>query len=436
MSLQGNKTAETFRRATKVLPYGVSSNFRYWGEDDTFVIKKGDGAYIWDMDDKRYIDYRLAFGPIILGHANPVVNQRVKEAVDGGTLFAWTTPLEISVAERIVRLTGVEKVRFTNSGTEAVFHALRIARAYTNRDKFIKFEGHYHGQIDYFMFSTASSNAQMMGSDRAPIAAANTSGIPKGISDYVIPLPFNDSEMLERTVKARYGEIAAIVFEPIMGNSAGIMPDPEFLQTIRRLCDEYGIVMLMDEVKTGFRICNGGAQEFFDIKADLVTYAKSMGNGYPIAAIAGKEDVMMTINPSGMAHGGTYSGSVVGTAAADATLELLETKPIIENINQKGKALMKGLDDILNEHDIPHVVTGVPPMFSLLLGNEKEPHNFRDYLKSDLDLYEEIGLELVKRGVMPDSDGREPWFLCAALSEEDVAETLNVFNDSVKAVKK
>ncbi|MFH1636452.1 MAG: guanitoxin biosynthesis PLP-dependent transaminase GntE [Chloroflexota bacterium] len=436
MTMQGPKTQEIYRRARKVIPHGVNSNFRYWGEDDTLVIKKGNGAYVWDMDDNRYIDYRLAFGPIILGHAHPVVNQRVKEAIDQGTLFAWTTPLEVKVAERIVRLTGVDKVRLTNTGSEAVFHALRIARAYTNREKFIKFEGHYHGQIDYFMFSTASSNAQMMGSPSAPIAAANTSGIPRGIADYVISLPFNDIEMLERTVRAQWGEIAAIVFEPMMGNAAGIQPDPEMLPAIRRLCDEYRIVMLMDEVKTGFRIANGGAQEFYNVKADLVTYAKSLGNGFPIAAIAGKEDVMMTVNPAGMSHGGTYSGNVTGTAAADATLELIETTPVIETINKRGTVLMQGLDEILTRQDIPHVVTGVPSMFSLLLGSDKEPHTFRDYLNSDMDLYEEIGMELIRRGVMPDVDGREPWFLCAALSEEDVTETLNIFDDSVKAVKK
>ena len=436
MSLQGQKTRELYQRATKVIPHGVNSNFRYWGTEDTMVIKKGNGTYIWDMDDKRYIDFRMAFGPIILGHAHPKVNAHVKEAVDEGTLFAWTTPLEVSVVERIVRLTGVDKVRLTNTGTEATFHALRIARAYTNREKFIKFEGHYHGQIDYFMYSTASSNAKMMGSPRSPIAAPNTSGIPKGISDYVISLPFNDIEMLERTVKAHWGDIAAIIFEPIMGNSAGIMPVPEFIPAIRRLCDEYGIVMIMDEVKTGFRVANGGAQEFFNVKADLVTFAKSLGNGYPIAAIGGKEDVMMTVNPSGMAHGGTYTGNIAGAAAADTTLELLETTPVIENIKKRGKALMAGLDEILTEQDIPHVVTGVPTMFSLLLGSNEEPQTFRDYLKSDMGLYEEIGLELIRRGVMPDSDGREPWFLCEALSEADVEETLNVFNDSVKAVKK
>jgi glutamate-1-semialdehyde 2,1-aminomutase len=436
MGLQGQKTRELYQKATQFIPHGVNSNFRYWGPDDTFVISRGEGAYIWDVDDRRYIDYRLAFGPIILGHAEPRVNQAVAEAIQGGTLFAWTTPGEIDVAEKIIKMTGVDKVRLTNTGTEATMHALRIARAYTNREKFIKFEGQYHGMNDYFMFSTASSNMGMLGSRRSPIAAPATSGIPKGIGEYVILLPFNDVEMLEKTIKARWGEIAAIFIEPTMGNAAGILPTSEFLKAARSLCDQYGIVMVFDEVKTGFRIANGGAQEYFKMKADLVTYAKSLGNGYPIAAIAGKEEVMMTIDPGHVAHGGTYSGNVVGTAAAKATLDILEKESVIAKINQRGKALMKGIDDILTEQDLPHIVTGLPPMFSILLGVESEPKEFRDYIAGDGELYEKIAFELIKRGVMPDADGREPWFLCAALSPADVDETLNIFNDSVKAAKK
>ncbi len=201
------------------------------------------------------------------------------------------------------------------------------------------------------------------------------------------------------------------------------------------MCDEYGIVMVFDEVKTGFRIANGGAQAYFDIQADLVTYAKAMGNGFPIAAIAGKEEVMRMVEPGAVAHGGTYSGNVTGTAAADATLEILETEPIIETINKKGRRLMNGIDEILTEAGIPHVVTGVPPMFGILLGSDTPPKDFRDYVSSDAHLYEEIAMELIRRGVQPDSDGREPWFLCYALSEGDIDETLNVFNDSVKAAK-
>jgi glutamate-1-semialdehyde 2,1-aminomutase len=435
MSTQGPKSSTLFDKAKAVMPYGVNSNFRYWGDDDTLIITRGEGTYVWDADGKRYIDYRLGFGPIILGHADPTVVRRVQEAIEGGTIFAWTTPYEIELCERITRMCKVDKVRLTNTGTEATMHALRIARAHTAREKFVKFEGQYHGMADYFMFSTASANPASLGSKRSPINVQATSGIPKGINQYVINLPFNDFERLEEIVAAQWGDIAAIFVEPMLGNAAGIMPKPGYLEKMRELCDQYGIVLVFDEVKTGFRIANGGAQEFFDIQADLVTYAKAMGNGFPIAAIAGKEEVMMTIEPGAMAHGGTYSGNVIGTVAGIATLELLETEPVIETINRRGEALMTGIGEILTEADIPHAVTGVPSMFGMVLGIEQEPYDFRGYFEGDGELYENLAMELIQRGVQPDGDAREPWFLCAALSEEDVNETLNIFNDSVKAAK-
>ena len=251
----------------------------------------------------------------------------------------------------------------------------------------------------------------------------------------MINLPFNDFERLEETVEAQWGDIAAIFVEPVLGYAAGIMPRPGYLEKMRELCDKYGIVLVFDEVKTGFRIANGGAQEYFNVQADLVTYAKAMGNGFPIAAIAGKEDVMMTIQPGAMAHGGTYSGNVVGAVAGIATLDILETEPILDTINKRGEVLMTGIGEILTEAGIPHVVTGVPSMFGMVLGIEQEPYDFRDYFKGDGELYENLALELIQRGVQPDGDAREPWFLCYALSDADVTETLNVFNDSVKAAK-
>jgi glutamate-1-semialdehyde 2,1-aminomutase len=435
MNLQGPKTSALFDQAKAVIPYGVNSNFRYWGDDNTLVVTRGEGAYVWDADGKRYIDYRLGFGPIILGHGHPAVVKRVQEAIRDGTIFAWTTPHEIDLCERIARMCKVDKVRLTNTGTEATMHALRIARAYTGREKFIKFEGQYHGMADYFMFTTASASPQAVGSKRSPINVQATSGIPKGINHYVINLPFNDFERLEETVEAQWGDIAAIFIEPILGNAAGIMPKKGFLKEVRELCDKYGVVLVFDEVKTGFRIANGGAQEYFKIQADLVTYAKAMGNGFPIAAIAGKEEVMMTIQPGAMAHGGTYSGNVVGTAAGVATLELLEKEPILETINKRGVALRSGIAEILTEADIPYALPGVPSMFGIILGVEQEPQDFREYFKGDGELYEKLVLELIQRGVQPDGDAREPWFLCHALSEEDVNETLNIFNDSLKAAK-
>jgi len=433
--MQGPKTNELFERALAVMPYGVNSNFRYWGDDDTLVISKGEGAYVYDADGKKYIDYRLGFGPIILGHGDETVTKAVQEAIEGGTVFAWTTPYEIELCERITKMCKVDKVRLTNTGTEATMHALRIARAYTGREKFIKFEGQYHGMADYFMFSTASAYPGALGSKRSPINVQATSGIPKGINQYVINLPFNDFERLEETLAAHWFDIAAIFVEPMLGNAAGIMPKPGYLEKMRELCTKYGVVLVFDEVKTGFRMANGGAQEYFDIKADLVTYAKALGNGYPIAAIAGKEEVMMTIEPGKMAHGGTYSGNVAGAAAGVATLKLLETEPIIETINKRGKVLMTGISEILTEADIPHYLPGVPSMFGIVMGVESEPHDFRDYFEGDGELFEELALELIARGVQPDGDAREPFFLCAALSEEDVAETLNVFNDALRAAK-
>ncbi len=435
MSLQGDKTRALFQQALKSIPHGVNSNFRYWGDEDTLVITRGEGAYIWDADGKRYIDYRLGFGPVILGHAYPSVVERVAEAIREGTLFAWTTPGEVELAERICRLCNVDKVRLTNTGTEATLHALRVARAHTGREKFIKFEGQYHGMADYFMFSTASTSLSALGSRRSPIAAAATSGIPKAISQYIYSLPFNDLERLEETVEAKWGDIAAIFVEPIMGNMGSILPQPGYLERMRELCDQYGIVLVMDEVKTGFRIANGGAQEFFGVQADLVTYAKALGNGFPIAAIGGKDEVMMTIEPGATAHGGTYSGNVVGTAAAAATLDALETEPVIETMNQQGKLLMSGLGEILSDAGIPHSFAGVPSMFGIALGDTAEPKDMRDYLKADAELYERIMMALCRRGAIPDSDGREPWFLSYSHDEKIITDTLSLFEDAVREVK-
>lgn len=436
MSLQGSKTRQLYQRARTVIPYGVNSNFRYWGPEDTLVISRGEGAYVWDVDDKRYIDYRLAFGPIILGHGHPAVVERVREAIAGGTIYAWTTPLEVDVAERIVRMCKVDKVRLTNTGSEATMHALRIARAYTGREKFIKFEGQYHGMADYFLFSTASSPKGALGSRRSPIPAQTSSGIPRDIRNYVISLPYNDFERLEETVEAKWGDLAAIFVEPVMGNGAGIMPEPGYLEKIRALCDRYGIVMVMDEVKTGFRIANGGAQEYFGVQGDLITYAKSMGNGFPIAAIAGKEEVMMTVEPGAVAHGGTYTGNAAGTAAASATLEILETQPILESIFSCGQVLIDGIDEILTDADIPHHMTGVPSMFGYILGTDETPRDFRAYCDGDDALYEKLAIELIHNGVMPDSDGREPWFMSYSHTDEVIGDTLSIFEAAVTRVKR
>jgi len=424
-----------FARARAAMPWGVSSNFRYWGDDETMVIARGKGAYIWDVDGKRYIDYRLGFGPVILGHAYEAVNQAIREALEDGNTFAFTNVYEIRAAERIRRLTGVDKVRFTNSGSESTMHALRIARAYTNRERFIKFEGAYHGSHDHVMWSTPDSPVETLGSRRSPIPVATTSGIPADLRKLVIPLPFNDFDMLARTVRDRGHEIAAILVEPIMGNLGALMPAPGWLTFIRQLCDEHGIVMIMDEVKTGFRIAPGGAQQFFGVQADLVTYAKAMGNGFPVGAIAGKEEFMMTIEPGAVSQGGTYCGNVLAVAACDATLRVMEEEPVFETINARGMRLMTGIHHILDRFGIPHHLSGTPAMFGILIGREEAITPPRDYRSAsryvDDALWDAIWQGLYARGILPDPDYEEPWFLCYALGEADVDETLQAFEDAV-----
>ncbi len=432
--LTRTNTKKLFERAKKVMPYGVNSNFRYWGEDHTSVFVRGEKCYVFDADENRYIDYRLGFGPVILGHGYPAVVERITRAIKDGGVYAATHPLEIIVAERIARMTGMDKVRLVNSGTEATMHALRIARAHTNREKFIKFEGAYHGMHDNVLFSTSMSLGRTFGSRRSPVQVASGSGIPHALNEYVITLAFNDPEMLHKTLKAKWGDIAAILIEPIMGNAAGLMPQLEFLQTIRRVCDEYGIVMIMDEVKTGFRIANGGAQEYFGVKADLATYAKALANGYPLAAIAGMDEVMSVIEPGKVSLGGTYCGNIPGAAAADATLEILEKDDILGTIGKRGTRLKDGIDQILTDLDLPHAVMGLPQMFGFTIGSDHTPRDYRELVgASDIEFYENLAYEMIDRGVMPEPDNREPWFMCLEHTDAVVDETLNIFQDALKA---
>jgi glutamate-1-semialdehyde 2,1-aminomutase len=426
------KTQSVYERACKVMPLGVTSNFRYWSDDTTLIAQRAKGAYLWDADGNRYIDYRLGFGPAILGHALDAIDDHVREAMQDGIVYAMTTEREVRVAERIVAMcSAVEMVRFTTSGTEATMHALRVARAYTGREKVLKFEGQYHGMYDYVLWSTYQP-VEAMGSRRDPIPVQASSGIPAAIRDLIITLPFNDFDLLDRRVREQWHLLAAIIVEPMLGNCASIAPQPGFLELIRKLCDEFGIVMIMDEVKTGFRVARGGAQELYKINPDLATYAKSLGGGgYPIAAFGGKREIMEIIG-HGVAHGGTYTGNTLGVAAADKTLEILATTNALEVVADRGKQLQKGMSDILEAKGIPFAFAGHPSMFGVVL-SDHEPRDYRDWANSDHHTYDQIMVECIERGVMPDPDSREPWFLSSAHSEQDIAESLTAFEDAVNA---
>ncbi|MCC7118768.1 MAG: aspartate aminotransferase family protein [Anaerolineales bacterium] len=430
----GSKTQALQRRAERVLPLGVNSNFRYWGEQITPYVQKAKGAHLWDVDGKKYIDYRMAFGPIILGHAYEAVDSKVIAEIQNGVLFAMTSELEVAVAELIVELSpAIEMARMACSGTEATMHAIRVARAYTGRDLILKFEGNYHGMHDHTLWSTYAP-VEAYGNARSPIAVPGSSGIPKMMRDFIITLPFNDAEGFERVMKSYGEQIAAVITEPCQGNCAAINPQDGFLQLIRKKTEEYGCVFILDEVKTGFRIANGGAQEYYRITPDLITYAKALGNGYPVAAFGGKREIMSIIG-QGVAVGGTYTNNKPGIAGAYATLNLLKTQPILKTIEKRGLRLMDGLKEIFEENDIPAVFTGYPAMFSFSLNIEKVT-NQREWAKSDHALYIDLVEKAIARGIMPDHDAREPWFLSYSHSDADIDETLNVYAEIVKEVKR
>jgi len=434
MSYIGPRSKELQQRAMHVAPLGVNSNFRFWGEGATLYMDKAKGAYLWDVDGKRYIDYRLAFGPIILGHSFDEVDAKVIEEIQRGTLAAMTYELEVALIEKIVEMCpAVEMARLACSGTEATMHAIRVARAYTGRDLLLKFEGNYHGFHDHLLWSTYAPS-ESYGSRRSPIPVPGSSGIPKMMGEKIITLPFNDFEGFERVMKSYGEQIAAVITEPCQGNCGALDPQPGFLELVRRLTSEYGAVFILDEVKSGFRFANGGAQEYYNIMPDMATYAKAMGNGYPIAAFGGKKEIMSIIG-HGVAQGGTYTNNKAGVAAGYTTLSTLQQRPIIDTINTRGKHLMVGLQEIFEDNSIPVVFSGPPSMFSFAIGIEK-PTCQREWTKSDREYYLRLVDAAIERGVMPDHDAREPWFLCYSHSEADVDETLNVFADIVKIVKR
>lgn len=431
MSIQGPRTAEWFLRARAGLVNGVSSGFRFLGDDDTLVIDRGEGGYVFDMDGKRYIDFQCAWGPIILGHADPYVTEAVVAAAREGTTFAMTQRKEVEAAEAVLKAIGwADRLRFTNTGTEATMHAIRLARGWAGRDLIVKFEGHYHGAHDQVLFTTAGAPPAHLGSRLRPIPYQVSSGIPDAIRTYVRTLPFNDIEAVEDLFGDHGHEIAAVIVEPACGNAFGIMPEPGFLEAIRRLCSEYEAVMILDEVKTGFRFALGGGAETFGVVPDIATYAKALGNGFPVAAIALSEQMTEGWQLGGIAQAGTFSGNGIASAAAIATINRLTNTDALQRVEKVGRALMEGIQRVLVEFGVDGQVLGHPSMFSIFLG-EGRPTEYRHVAGHDARLYAAMIEGMVRRGVMPCLDAKEPWFICAAHTMEDVAEALNALSDSL-----
>src|SRR6187431_1132201 len=421
-----------YRRALQTLPGGTDSNFRAWG-DDTIYVDRGKGGTVWDVDGNEFIDLRMGYGPVILGHGDERVDDYVNERMRKGVSFSLTSEDEVQAMELVKELTGwVDQVRMTVSGTEATMHAMRVARAYTGRDKIVKFEGQYHGVHDYALISVGPDDMSELGDADAPVALAWGRGIPGAVAETIIPARYNRIDRLRALFEERGEEIAAIIVEPVLGNAHRIMPKPGFHKEMRALTEEFGILLIFDEVKTGFRFAKGGAAEFFGIKPDIATYAKAMGNGYPAAAFGGRAEVMEML-PDKVSHGGTYAGNRVAAAAAVKTLEILRDTNALETIHATGRTIQDGLREILDPVGIPYHFTGHPSMFGIMF-REEVATEYRDWATSDHELYDAIAIGMHARGAMPEPDSREPWLVCEAHADADIIDrVLTAFSDSLDA---
>jgi len=423
-----SKSNQQFQKAIKKLPLGVSSNFRYWGDDKTIYAKRGKGARIWDIDGNEYIDYRLAYGPAILGYADARVDEAARAGIDIGGVFALATELEYEVASRISRMVpAAELVRFSNSGTEAVMAAMRIARAFTGKDAHLVVEGGYHGVFNEVLWY--ADVEEWTPSKGEPQILPYGEGIPAVLRPLFHTVPLNDSNAVEDVLRKRHNDIGAFLIEPIMGNCCGLNATREYLHDVRYLCDRYNVVLIIDEVKTGFRVAKGGVQQLLNVKADLCTFAKAMANGYPISVVAGREELMRKVG-DGVVHGGTFTGHSVSLAAANRTLQILDETDTLANIERYGKSLQAGLKRILAARGIPHCFAGHPSMMGLFF-DDHAPRDYRDWANTDYEFYDALAPELHELGILVEPDSREPWFMCAAHDMKCLEETLDKFERAV-----
>lgn len=424
------KSNAQFRKALTRLPLGVSSSFRYWGDDRTIYVARGKGGRVWDIDGNPYVDYRLGYGPAILGYADDRVDAAARKGMDIGGVFALSTEAEYEVADRICRMVkGMDLVRFSNSGTEAVMAALRLARAHTGRDEYLLVEGGYHGLFDAALWMADVEQWDPRG-NVDPDVVPYSKGVPATLRNLAHLVPMNDSQRLEDTFRKHGDRMAAMLIEPIQGNCCAISARKDYVQLARRLCDQYGVLLIIDEVKTGFRVAKGGVQSLLGVVPDISTFAKAMGNGYPISAIAGREEVMRSFAFGKAAHGGTYTAHSVSLAATAETLRILDETTALADIATYGERLKAGIKTILDARGIVHSFSGHPSMFGIFFA-DTPPDNYRAWKTSDYSFYDTMAQHLHDNGIICEPDSREPLFMCAAHDDGCLKDSLRAFERAV-----
>jgi glutamate-1-semialdehyde 2,1-aminomutase len=415
-----NKSKELFQRAQQSIPGGVNSPvraFRSVGGTPLF-ISKAKGSYLYDADGNKYIDYIASWGPMILGHAHEQVIKAIQERAAYSTSFGAPTELEIEMAESIIEMVpNVDLIRMVNSGTEACMSAVRLARGFTGKNKILKFEGHYHGHADAFLVKA--------GSGLATLQIQNVTGITNGVAQDTLTAPFNNLSAVEEIIKKHSGEIAAIIVEPVAGNMGCIPPEKGFLESIRKICDKENIILIFDEVMTGFRLAPGGAQEKLGIRADLVTYGKVIGGGLPVGAFGGRKEIMEHIAPLGKVYqAGTLSGNPLAMIAGITTLKILKENPSIYNeLADKTSYLQKGLHDVFSKKDIPVTINSFGSMISLHF-SENPVKDFETSSASDMQRFNSFFHGMLEQGIYLPPSAFESWFLNNAISYRDLDETI------------
>lgn len=431
------KSGQMFARAQKTIAGGVGSVARSpiagYAPYPPY-IERGEGARIWDVDGNEYIDYALGFGPLLLGHRHPELTDYVVRAIkERGTTFALGHDLEYEAAEKVVsHLPSVDMVRFANSGTEAVMMALRLARGYTGKDKIVRFEGNYHGWSDLIHWNVRSPLGAI-GLPNAPRPVPGTSGIPASYGDSLIIQPWNDPETLEKTVRRRSHEIAAIITEPMMCNLGATMARDGYHQFLRELCDEHDILLIFDEVITAFRLGLEGAQGYYDVMPDITTMAKALGGGYPVAAMGAKGEIMELMAQHKVSHAGTYNQNVVSMAAVKATITILEQPGVYEKLFALGDRLRSGLEEVIHEAGLPATVQGIGPVLQLWF--EDEPIvDYRDAMtRQNGAIHPLFRQAMYERGILFNGQ-MGVWYISTAHTEADIDRTLDVARDAIQDV--
>lgn len=434
-----DKSKALYERAKRVTPGGIHSNVRLQSVPVPLFYDHGEGSHIWDVDGNEYIDYVLGQGPMLLGYTPKPVLDAVRERLDKGLVYAGQTELEVRAAELICEMVPcAEMVRFNCTGSEAIHAALRAARAFTGRDKVLRFEGHYHGWFDLIAWNYCVMDPDKQGPRENPPLQPSSLGQPLASGADVIVRPWNDLNLVEDLFKKQGDEIAAVITEPMMCNWGGVLPRDGYLEGLRDLCTRYGIVLIFDEVITGFRLALGGAQEHFGVTPDLATFAKAMGGGMVVSAVAGRADILKLFGEGATVHAGTYNSNPLTMAGTVAALEMLakDGGAELKKAHGAGRRLMQGLRDLATSRGSELTVRGMPAVFqvSFIPGDAAPVVDFRSSLQADFKKGKAFWQALHERGVR--TTARNFWFVSTAHTDADVDATLEIAAEALAAVEK